>query len=182
MSDSSAPEATEAARRLDRLEDYLRADPANGHLLADSFEAALALGAWERAEFHLRHAQALGLQPPAWALREAHWLLAQHRWPEARVALRGLGAQVLPGSPEDATIVHDLAYIDWQTGEVAAGVARFGALARGWACGWGRRCAAAGPLAAAAATVPASWSGRWPGLPSVKPGNASTLPRPASEA
>ena len=77
---------TEPAKlqRLDRLEAFLRQDPQNAELLADTFDTALQAGAWERADFHLQHGLALGLDGAAWRLRQAHWLLGQHRWVEAR--------------------------------------------------------------------------------------------------
>ncbi|MDQ6683977.1 MAG: hypothetical protein M3Z16_02510, partial [Pseudomonadota bacterium] len=130
-SEAESTASVEATRRLDRLEGYLRSDPANESLLADAFVAALAASAWDRAEFHLRHAQALHLQPLVWSLHEAHWLLAQRRWSQARVALLGLGAQLLPGSAEEATVAHDLAYIDWQSGDVLAAIARLAPLLEG---------------------------------------------------
>jgi len=114
----------EAMKRLERLEGYLLQDPANPRLLADTFDAALQAAAWPRAEFHLRHAQALGLDRTAWSLREAHWLLGQHRWDEARAALEALQAQAQLEPERAATVLADLAYIDLRLGELAAGIAR----------------------------------------------------------
>lgn len=107
--------------RLDRLERYLQDDPQNLVLLADAFETALRAGAVDRAEFHLRHGQALRQDPDTWAWREAHWLLAQHRFAEARAVLtrlRDAGSQALP---LQALVAHDLAYVDLREGRHAEG-------------------------------------------------------------
>jgi tetratricopeptide (TPR) repeat protein len=123
----NAMNGTDASNRLERLEGYLRQDPANPQLLADTFAAALHAGAWPRAEFHLRHAQALGLDPPAWAHREAHWLLGQHRWAEARSTLQALLAGAQLDRAGIATVLADLAYTDLRLGEFATGIARLDA-------------------------------------------------------
>jgi tetratricopeptide (TPR) repeat protein len=109
--------------RLDRLEAYLRDDPQNLVLLADAFETALRAGAIERAEFHLRHGQALKQEAEAWAAREAHWLLAQHRFPEARAVLTRLQAAAGQPLERQALVAHDLAYIDLREGRHAEGAA-----------------------------------------------------------
>ncbi len=116
----------DAGGRLDRLEGYLREDPSNAALLRDAFETALQAGDPARAEFHLRHGQALGQDAEGWALREAHWLLAQQRWHEAREHLAGLaGEAASSAAPEwSAAIAQDLAYVDLRLGDHAAGVAR----------------------------------------------------------
>ena len=121
--DSSA-----VTQRLDRLESYLRQDPANGQLMAEAFAVALSIAAWDRAEFHLRHAQALGLAPAQWRLNEAHWLLAQHRWPEARTVLEALERDASLDVAARAGVAHDLAYIDLREGDPAAGLARLAPL------------------------------------------------------
>ncbi len=110
--------------RLDRLEAYLRDDPQNLVLLADAFETALRAGAIDRAEFHLRHGLALKQEAEAWAAREAHWLLAQHRFAEARAVLTRLQA-VSEQQPLErrALVAHDLAYIDLREGRHAEGAA-----------------------------------------------------------
>jgi Tfp pilus assembly protein PilF len=110
--------------RLDRLEAYLRDDPQNIVLLADAFETALRGGAVDRAEFHLRHGQALKQDADAWALREAHWLLAQHRFTEARAVLARLQAAAATQPVErQALVAHDLAYVDLREGRHAEGAA-----------------------------------------------------------
>ena len=109
--------------RLDRLEAYLRDDPQNLVLLADAFETALRAGAVERAEFHLRHGLALKQDAEAWAAREAHWLLAQHRFAEARAGLLRLQAPRDQPLERQALVAHDLAYIDLREGRHAEGAA-----------------------------------------------------------
>ena len=119
---SIAP-SDDAGRRLDRLEAYLRQDPQNAKLLTEAFEVAFAGGLHDRAEFHLRHAQALALDRLGWILREAHWLLAQQRWREAD-ALLLQHETALADSPHHATSAHDLAYIALREGRAADGLAR----------------------------------------------------------
>jgi tetratricopeptide (TPR) repeat protein len=111
-------------RRLDRLEAYLVDDPENPALLADAFAEALGAGAPGRAEFHLRHAQALGLDPSSWKRREAHWLLAQHRWDEARQRLLELADNLDAESAGAAVLAHDLAYVELRAGAPNAGIER----------------------------------------------------------
>ncbi len=110
--------------RLDRLESYLRDDPANESLLAEAFAAALRCGAWDRAEFHVRHARALWPQSPAWALRETEGALARGELDAARQLLSGL--QAWPGVPRDFSdaVLHNLAFIDFQQSRPAACVER----------------------------------------------------------
>lgn len=117
---------TEPAKlqRLDRLEAFLRQDPQNAELLADTFDTALQAGAWERADFHLQHGLALGLDGAAWRLRQAHWLLGQHRWVEARARLTDLEHDVASSSPHADTVVADLAYLDLRQGDLAGGIRR----------------------------------------------------------
>ena len=111
-----------AIQRLDTLEGYLRHDPNNTALLADAFDVALQAGEWARAEFHLRHAQALGADGLAWRWREAHWRLAQHQWDEAGLCLRALAVD--PGLPQamQPMWAHDMAYLALRRGEFAAGL------------------------------------------------------------
>lgn len=127
----------DARRRLDRLEGYLHEDAANPELLRDAFETALQAAAWDRAEFHMRHAQALASTDPgeadAWALREAHWLLAQHRWHDARARLLAIAeAPSATASPAHAAaLAHDLAYVDLRLGDYAEGIVRLAPWADG---------------------------------------------------
>ena len=110
-------------QRLDRLETYLRQDPENPHLLGDTFEAALQAGELARAEFHLRHAQALHLAPLAWQVREVHWLLAQSRWDEADQRLRVLLSDEETPPAARLVLTQDLAYVALRRGDFAAGLA-----------------------------------------------------------
>ena len=113
--------------------------------MAEAFATALSIAAWDRAEFHLRHAQAIGLAPALWRLHEAHWLLAQHQWPEARVVLESLLEATGAAAPERLTIVHDLAYINLREGQYDAGLARLGPYVEP-AMGEGEIAAAPAPL------------------------------------
>jgi Tfp pilus assembly protein PilF len=110
-----------ALARLDRLEGYLRDDPQNVVLLADAFETALRAGAFDRAEFHLRHGLALKQDAEAWTFRESHWLLAQHRFTEARAVLTRLQAASAQPVQRQALLAHDLGYIDLREGRLAEG-------------------------------------------------------------
>ena len=112
------------SRRLERLEGYLRQDPQNAALLAEAFDTALAAGASARAEFHLRHAQALGLDRLDWFVREAHWLLAQQRWSEADALLLEHEAALADSPKHATTLAHDVAYIALREGRIADGIAR----------------------------------------------------------
>lgn len=105
---------------LDRLEGYLREDPSNPGLLAECFQAALQCAEWERAAFHLGHAQALQPGNLAWALREGDLLLAQgHHERAAQVLGRLL---TLGGTPPEFTdaVLHNLAWIEFQAGRFQA--------------------------------------------------------------
>jgi Tfp pilus assembly protein PilF len=108
---------------LDRLEGYLRQDPDNPSLLADTFDTALAAGELSRAEFPLRHAQRLGGGVQSWGWREAHWLMASHRWLDAEHCLRHLLAAPELSDDMRAALTHDLAHVAWRRGEFEAGEA-----------------------------------------------------------
>ncbi|KQV92862.1 tetratricopeptide repeat protein [Rhizobacter sp. Root1221] len=112
-----------ATQRLDRLEGYLQQDPENLALVGESFDAALQAGAWLRAETHLRKAQALAGHAPGWTLKEGQWLLAQHRFGEARAVLQVLSDA--PDVPDDLrpVVAHDLAYIALREGAPESGLA-----------------------------------------------------------
>ena len=142
----------DATHRLARLEGYLREDPANPRLLAEAFDCALQSAAWDRAEFHLRHALALGIARSDWLLREGQWLIAQGRWREAEAHLLAVSAQ-LEGSPaRRATLAHDLAYVALRLGDHAAGIERLAPLVEG---------DASSPGAADAVVVDASVEVTW---------------------
>lgn len=104
-------------QRLDRLESFLREDPNNTTLLADAFHTALEAGEHARAEFHLRHAQALGADGHVWTLHEAHWLMAQGRDDEAADALRDL--MLADGVPHEVqrAATHDVSLIALRRGD-----------------------------------------------------------------
>lgn len=110
----SSSDASGMLSRLDRLESYLRDDPANDSLLAEAFATALRCAAWDRAEFHLRHARALWPESLAWALRETDGALARGNMEAARQLLVGLQAKPnVPRTFADA-VLHNLAFIDLQ--------------------------------------------------------------------
>lgn len=120
----ASPELAAARSRLDRLENFLREDSGNPALLLDAFETALHCSEFERAQFHLRHGQALGTDPWGWRLREGDLLLAQQRHEEARTVLESLAADN-SAPPELAPVLqHNLAFIDFQLGAYIATVAR----------------------------------------------------------
>ncbi|EZP49890.1 tetratricopeptide repeat protein [Delftia sp. RIT313] len=102
--------------RLERLEAYLREDPSNPGLLTEAFGAALQCAQWERAAFHLRHAQALQPGNLAWSLREGDLLLAQGQYQLAAELLGTLMS--LDGAPREFTdaVLHNLAWIAFQDG------------------------------------------------------------------
>jgi tetratricopeptide (TPR) repeat protein len=96
-------------------------------LLGEAFELALSAAAWDRAEFHLRHALALGIERSDWLLREGQWLIAQRRWPEAEEHLLGAASHIQGSSALAATLAHDLAYVELHLGEHEAAIARLSA-------------------------------------------------------
>lgn len=108
-----------ARRRLDRLEGFLREDPANTTLLGDAFEVALQCGEWERARFHLTHGAALEPANVQWRLREANFLLARREYEPAIQLLRQLQSQASPGSELRRVTVQDLAFAEFQRGRYA---------------------------------------------------------------
>jgi tetratricopeptide (TPR) repeat protein len=123
------PNAIAAARqRLDRLEGFLRQDPANNALLIDAFETALSCGDWERAQFHLQHGRTLQVDPLAWRLREGDFWLAQQRYDEAQGVLEALlgASNAAPGFA--AVLLHNLAFIDFKRGRYPACIERLAPL------------------------------------------------------
>lgn len=110
---------TSAADRLTRLEQYLREDPNNLALLDEAFNAAFAAGEWQRARFHLRHAQALGVTGVIVDFRESRIDMAMRRWGDARARLETLA--VATDLPSDArgAIEHDIAYTMFREGDFA---------------------------------------------------------------
>jgi len=118
------PRIVAALRRLDRLDGFLREDPSNNALLIDAFETALSCGEWERAEFHLRHAQSLQADPLAWRLREGDFWLAQQRYDEALAVLEALAGTPQPPPGFADVLLHNLAFIELRRGRHAECVAR----------------------------------------------------------
>lgn len=118
-----------AQQRLARLEGFLQQDPGNAHLRADTFYAALQCGEWSRAREQLEWAR--GAQPgdAAWALREADWLLAQKRYPEAREFLEALRRQAAGDVPLERVIDQNLGFIAFSEGRFAEAVAQLKPLA-----------------------------------------------------
>jgi len=118
------PSSDAARRRLDRLDGFLRADPSNNSLLIDAFETALACGEWERARFHLRHGESLGIEPLAWRLREGDFWLAQQRYDEAQRVLEALARTPNPPAGFSEVLLHNLAFIDLRRGRIAECIAQ----------------------------------------------------------
>ncbi|MDM0122203.1 tetratricopeptide repeat protein [Variovorax arabinosiphilus] len=110
----AAPRLQAMRQRLDRLDGFLREDPANQTLLVDAFETALACGEWERAHFHLRHGQSLQVDALAWRLREGDFFLAQQRYDEAVATLAALAGT--PGAPDGFAhvLLHNQAFVDFR--------------------------------------------------------------------
>lgn len=113
-SDASMDNTAQALQKLDRLEGYLLQDSSNLPLLADAFQTALRCSQWERAAFHLRHAQALQPRSQTWALREADLYLAQADYAKASEVLQAL--QAMPAQPPEFAdaVLHNLAFIQLQ--------------------------------------------------------------------
>ena len=118
------PRVAAARQRLDRLDGFLREDPGNNALLIDAFETALSCGEWERAEFHLKHAQALQTDALAWRLREGDFWLAQQRYDEALGVLEALNGTPNPPPGFPDVLLHNLAFIELRRGRFAACVER----------------------------------------------------------
>lgn len=115
---------SEARIRLDRLDNYLKADPSNEALLLDAFQAALASSQWNRAADYLRRGQSLQSQSLKWALNESEFWLAQSLWPRARAHLEGL-LNVGDAPPEfRLAVAHNLGFIAFQEGDFATCVSR----------------------------------------------------------
>jgi tetratricopeptide (TPR) repeat protein len=110
------PRLVTARQRLDRLDGYLRSDPRNNTMLIDAFETALSCQEWERAEFHLRHAQSLQTDGLAWQLREGDFWLAQERYDDAQSVLEALRNTATPPPGFADVVLHNLAFIDMRRG------------------------------------------------------------------
>jgi len=133
LSPEDAAAASAALARLDRLEGYLKADPANPQLLAEAFETSLQCRQWDRAAFHLQHGKALEAEALSWRLKEGDLLLAQELYPQARAALQAL--QHVDQAPAEfrAVVLHNLAYIEFRQGRYAECVAELSEYMEGFA-------------------------------------------------
>jgi Tfp pilus assembly protein PilF len=107
---------SDRAARLLQLQGYLARDPANAHLLADVFDAALSAGDLEAASRAVEAAERAGLDAAAWLHRRAHVAMAGGLWEEALDSLASL--QGLAG--RDAAILHDTALVHLCAGRPAA--------------------------------------------------------------
>lgn len=116
MTEQSQPVVTGTGvlNRLDRLEEYLRHDANNVSLLAEAFFEAFTIEAWDRAEFHLRHALALEPESLVWLVREADLWMAQGRYKEAAKILQRLAGRGDLGPQAVDLVLHNLALIDFQ--------------------------------------------------------------------
>jgi tetratricopeptide (TPR) repeat protein len=113
-----------AVSRLDQFDTYLQEDPDNIALLADAFDAALQCAQWSRAFVYLRHGQALVPADVGWRLREGDFWLAQSNFQQAKAVLTSLASESnLPSGVSDV-VLHNLAYIDFKSGDFAACVER----------------------------------------------------------
>lgn len=111
----TSPSTPSPAGRLLSLEGFLRQDPHNQNLLADTFDAALAAGELVRAEALLGTASEQGYSTPAWTFRAVNLLLARKRPQEARDLLLELQA----AHGEHPAVAHNLAYCDFIQGDHA---------------------------------------------------------------
>lgn len=128
MQESERAQMMAAREQLERLEGFMREDPANLKLLEDGFRAALRCGDWDRARIHLVQAQSLRPDDAYWPLREADFWLAQRRYKEARTVLERLEARAQPGSELAAVVIENLAFIDFSLCDDAACLAKLGPL------------------------------------------------------
>jgi Tfp pilus assembly protein PilF len=114
--------STTVPSALTQLEGFLVQDPGNDSLRAEAFQTALRLGARDRAAVHLQAGLDSGVNPLAWQLHRAHWLMAAHDWAGARDVLQAL--QQAPDAPAElvACAVQDQAQIALRTGEVEQGL------------------------------------------------------------
>ncbi|MBV8619988.1 MAG: tetratricopeptide repeat protein [Curvibacter sp.] len=121
---STSSEFKEELARLEQLENYLKSDPSNGVLLLDAFDAALLAHQWDRAEFHLRHGQALRNSPMHWYLREADFYLAQGQVNQARNVLEALDLSVQADRGLADAVLQRLGWMDFQEQAFAACIGR----------------------------------------------------------
>ncbi|MBN8758294.1 MULTISPECIES: hypothetical protein [Variovorax] len=121
------PRAVAARQRLERLDGFLRHDPANNALLIDAFETALSCADWVRARHYLDQGRTQQVEPLAWRLREGDFWLAQESYDEAKDVLEGLMDVSEPPPGFADVLLHNLAYIEFRQGRYAACAQRLGA-------------------------------------------------------
>ncbi|MES2938201.1 MAG: tetratricopeptide repeat protein [Pseudomonadota bacterium] len=102
------PSASPSTERYARLALLQQQDPGNALLLADACEAALAAGKLDAARQHAEAGVWLEPDNPGWRYRLAQVLIAQRQLPQARALL----LQLRDGTAPQASIDHDLGYID----------------------------------------------------------------------
>lgn len=103
----------EHLQRLERLQNYLKADPDNEMLRVDTFDTAMFAGALQPAEFLAEDALSRGLDANAWRFRLGNVKLAQKRWDEAQ----SLFEQVQNATGLHPALSHNLAYIRFMQAE-----------------------------------------------------------------
>ena len=101
---------------LERLEQFLRLDPGNPLLLAETADAALAGGAYERAQQLIDTGLALPGDPSIWRFRHSSLYIAQRRLDEAHQILSAL----LQEGGKHPVVAHNLAYIELLRGDFEA--------------------------------------------------------------
>ena len=106
-------DAHPALARARRFEQLLEQDPTNALLLADTADAAIAAGEFESADAFIRSGLALQPNEPGWVFRQATLRIAQRDLVAARELLTGLQQ----ASGPHPVIAHNLAYIDFLSGD-----------------------------------------------------------------
>jgi tetratricopeptide (TPR) repeat protein len=110
------PIAASRVIRLRQLQGYLAQDPANGHLLAEVCDAALAAGEHDVALRTIETAESHQLEPASWLHRRAHVAMARCEWAEALALLTLLRQQ----SGNHPALVHDVALVHLVSGDFQA--------------------------------------------------------------
>ena len=116
MTASSQPAANAASPRLDRLEQLLRVDPENPLLLADTADAAIAAGAFDRAQELVDAGLAATGSLPGWRFRQATLYIARRRLDDARAVLLALERD----GGKHPTLSHNIAYVEFLKGDLEA--------------------------------------------------------------
>lgn len=97
--------------RLDRYEEYVRADPANPSLLGDAFDMALAAGELDTAERHIGRALAQWPDDMYFLNRSAQLHAARKDW----VAAESVLSDLCTHHPDEAGLVVSLASVYYHT-------------------------------------------------------------------